>query len=137
MQNTKHTITAFTIIVHGDPLHSKSHASAQKFIKAACASSQSISQVFFYGDATTICGTVDSSPISLRRLQQQWLALSKQYKFSLQSCITTAINRGIVDTQESEETNKKVNLTEGFELEGLGVLAEALLSSNKLIEFGA
>ncbi len=127
MHNSDTSPTPFAILVHGDPLQSKSHLSAQKFITAIYQSSKKISRVFFYGDATSICGNFHTQ----NQLRHDWLALAKKYNFPLQACVTTAINRGVIDALQSEDTVQPINLVKGFELEGLGMLAEAISTSNK------
>jgi len=125
--------TTFAILVHGSASNCKSHQSAQDFIGAAKKLGHSIDSVFFYGDATSI--TLQNS--SVCRVQKNWLKLSLQYQFPLQTCISTAINRGVIDTQLAEETGEPVNLMEGFTLEGLGALAETIHHNCRIIEFGA
>ncbi len=126
----------FTLIVHGEP-DAASHLSAQNFIESAVELGHSIHSVFFYGDATSLCAQLTDDSQTKINTQKTWLKLSKQFNFPLQGCITTAIRRGVVDSLQAQQNGIHSNLLDGFELDGLGVLAESIFNNHRIIEFGA
>jgi tRNA 2-thiouridine synthesizing protein D len=126
----------FAIVVHGSAATSDSHQSAQDFIQATVDLGHKVNSVFFYGDASAISIKIKHNQETGFLVQQNWLKLSQQLEIPLQSCISTSIKRGVVDLQQANETGEPVNLVDGFELVGLGALAESIHSNFKLIEFG-
>lgn len=55
---------------------------------------------------------------------------------ALNICVAAALRRGISDEQEAENLGlASANLAQGFTLTGLGALAEAALSCDRLVQF--
>jgi Uncharacterized conserved protein involved in intracellular sulfur reduction len=57
-------------------------------------------------------------------------------EYPLTVCVSAALARGITDQENAQRHNiQQHNLADGFELVGLGELADAVQSSQRLIQF--
>ncbi|MCE1915256.1 sulfurtransferase complex subunit TusD, partial [Enterobacter hormaechei] len=69
-------------------------------------------------------------------LVSAWQMMATEHRFSMHICIAAALRRGVIDAQQASELNLPVaNLAEGFELSGLGTLAEAMLICDRVVQF--
>lgn len=88
--------------------------------------------VFFYQDAVHIANALNWMPDDQRNLTQEWQKL----KVRLPVCVSAALNRGITDQENATRHQlSQSNLAERFELVGLGELADAIQSSERVIQF--
>ncbi len=87
--------------------------------------------LFFYRDAVHLANrhawTGDGNQSSAAQQWQHWLA---QHDVNAVVCVGAAQRRGIVATEAAN------TLAEGFSLAGLGQWAEALINSDRVIQFG-
>ncbi|WP_334459339.1 sulfurtransferase complex subunit TusD [Acinetobacter soli] len=89
-------------------------------------------RVFFYQDAVHVANDLQWVPDDQRRLTLEWQKLS----IRLPVCVSAALNRGITDEENAKRHQlTHYNLAQGFELVGLGELADAVESSTRLIQF--
>lgn len=89
-------------------------------------------RVFFYQDAVTVANDLQWVPDDQRKLTQAWQDLA----IRLPVCVSAALARGITDTDNAKRHGISAhNLATGFELVGLGELADAVQSSQRLIQF--
>ncbi|MFT6834814.1 MAG: tRNA 2-thiouridine synthesizing protein D [Francisellaceae bacterium] len=118
----------FSIFIRSCPHTSPGSKSAILFTKALFInhSSHSIDRVFFYLDAVQHANIYTIIPTDEIDLSQEWSHLSSKYNFSLHVCSTSAERYGII---------KNKNLNKNFILSGLGQLSDAILTSDKVIEF--
>ncbi|WP_019671967.1 sulfurtransferase complex subunit TusD [Psychrobacter lutiphocae] len=92
--------------------------------------------VFFYADAAHTANVLRWQTADRDNLMQQWSALSQQFNQRLPVCVSTALTRGVVDTDNAGRHKLSAdNLADGFELVGLGELATALAEADKVISF--
>lgn len=69
-------------------------------------------------------------------LVRGWVQLAQQHRVELNVCVAAALRRGVTDEQEAAQQGlAAANLQPGFILSGLGSLAEAALSSDRLVQF--
>lgn len=88
--------------------------------------------VFFYQDAVHIANALNWMPDDQRNLTQEWQKL----KVRLPVCVSAALNRGITDQENATRHQlSQSNLAKRFELVGLGELADAIQSSERVIQF--
>ncbi len=88
--------------------------------------------IFFYQDAVNVANDLQWFPDDQRLLTQEWQKLG----IPLPVCVSAALNRGISDDENAKRHQlSKSNLAQGFELVGLGHLADALQSSARVIQF--
>lgn len=127
-----------SLLILGAPYSTQANYTALRFTLAALNSGHEIFRVFFYHDAvgsgnSLITPSQDESSIPI-----QWQKLAKDHKIDLVICISSALNRGILDKTEAERYDKPAhNLAADFNLSGLGQLVDASIHSDRLVTFGA
>ncbi|KMV30596.1 sulfur transfer complex subunit TusD [Photobacterium swingsii] len=126
----------YVLVVDGPAYGSQAARSAYQFALALLAAGHQLSRVFFYQDGV-YNGSALTAPASDEfDLVSAWQALAKQHNTELQTCVAAALRRGIVGEQEADLNDlPSQNLAAGFEQAGLGGLAEALLSADRVIQF--
>ncbi|GAK18714.1 tRNA 5-methylaminomethyl-2-thiouridine synthase TusD [Vibrio sp. JCM 19053] len=92
--------------------------------------------VFFYQDGVTN-GTALSVPANDEfDLNKAWQFLAKEHGVRLETCVAAALRRGIVSEEEANQHGLvQNNLADGFEQAGLGSLAEAMLTQDRVVQF--
>ena len=89
-------------------------------------------RVFFYQDGVAVANTLQWMPDDQRKLTSEWQKLA----IHLPVCVSAALARGITDQENAQRHNiQQHNLADGFELVGLGELADAVQTSHRLIQF--
>ncbi|MDQ9021455.1 sulfurtransferase complex subunit TusD [Acinetobacter sichuanensis] len=89
-------------------------------------------RVFFYQDAVTVANGLQWVPDDQRNLTHEW----QQLAIRLPVCVSAALARGITDQENAKRHQVSThNLAEGFELVGLGELADAVESCDRLLQF--
>lgn len=89
-------------------------------------------RVFFYQDAVMVANNVQWQPDDQRSLTHEWQKLA----IPLPVCVSAALARGITDQDNATRHQlPQFNLASGFELVGLGELADAVQSTQRLIQF--
>lgn len=89
-------------------------------------------RVFFYQDAVMVANDLQWAPDDQRKLTAEWQKLG----IRLPVCVSAALARGICDEDNAKRHQIHThNLASGFELVGLGELADAVQSSKRLIQF--
>lgn len=128
----------FSLVVHSSPISQQSAATAFRFAKTALEAGHEIFRVFYYGDGVLVANSQIAPPQDEINLPEMWQALATQYDIDLVVCIAAAVKRGVLDDNEAKRYEKDgANLAAGFELSGLGQLAEAIALSDRVITFGA
>lgn len=126
----------FSLLILSAPHSRQASMSALKFAKAAIASGNEIYRVFFYQDAVQNGSLLQSPPQDETDFQREWKSLAEQHDIDLVVCIAAALKRGVLNQTEADRYDQPShNLTEPFELSGLGQLLEAQLQSDRLITF--
>lgn len=123
----------YTLILTQAPNQLESNLTAQKLATEILSTGDIIDRIFFYQDA---CYTALSSQVPGQGLEtsyQGWVDLHKKYNTPLQACIANSLRRGLLDSAEADRYQQTANLQECFELVGLGELAEACHSSDRII----
>lgn len=89
-------------------------------------------RVFFYQDGVSVANALQWVTDDQRHLTHAWQAL----QIRLPVCVSAALARGITDLDNARRHNiQQHNLADAFELVGLGELADAVQSSQRLIQF--
>ena len=69
-------------------------------------------------------------------LVKAWQGLAQKHNIRLETCVAAALRRGVVSQDEANQHNlMQNNLAEGFEQAGLGSLAEAMLTQDRVVQF--
>ncbi|NNP73387.1 sulfurtransferase [Acinetobacter defluvii] len=89
-------------------------------------------RIFFYQDGVTIANNLQWLPDDQRNLLKEWQKL----RVRLPVCVSAALARGITDLENAKRHQILAhNLAKGFELVGLGELADAVESCDRLLQF--
>lgn len=89
-------------------------------------------RVFFYQDGVQVANNLQWIPDDQRNLSVEWQKLA----IRLPVCVSAALARGITDQENAKRHQIQThNLTKGFDLVGLGELADAVQSTDRLIQF--
>lgn len=92
--------------------------------------------VFFYADAAHTANRLRWQSADQVNITQEWQHLAKRYQLSLPVCVSTALSRGISDTDNSTRHQLNGdNLAAGFHLVGLSELAMMMQNNGRLIQF--
>ncbi len=126
-----------TIVVHSAPA-SQSAWSAYQFTRAALDAGHEIYRLFFYGDGVLNSNALSVAPQGEFDLVQAWQSLIADHGLDAISCVSSALKRGVIDTQEAARYERAgVSLAAGVTLSGLGQLVDATLMSDRVVSFGA
>ncbi|MFB1074290.1 sulfurtransferase complex subunit TusD [Vibrio diabolicus] len=126
----------YTLVVNGPVYGSQSARSAYQFAKAVIEQGHQLVSVFFYQEGVTN-GTALSVPANDEfDLNKAWQSLAKEHGVRLETCVAAALRRGIVSEEEANQHGLvQSNLAESFEQVGLGSLAEAMLTQDRVVQF--
>ena len=118
-----------SLLIQGSPNATRACHSALSFAKEIVNSDHQLYRVFFYQEAVLIGNRFIEYPSDELNLQQEWLSFASNNSIELDICVSAAQRRGI---QQSEEEN---SVEDGFQISGLGQLAEAIIESDRLVSF--
>lgn len=124
---------SYTLILTQSPVQHESNLTAQSLVAELLDAGDTIDRVFFYQDAVYIGLESQVPGQGLETSYQGWLELQEIQQFPLQLCIANSLRRGILDETEAARYSKSANLKAGFQLSGLGEIAEACQSSDRII----
>lgn len=119
-------MTSFTCLIEHAPNQGQHSYSALQFCQAAIAQGHQVEQVFFYGDAVSHGHAHVDIPSDEVNMQQRWQAFAQEHAVPLVVCATVASRHGVADG---------VNLASGFIASGLTDYMEAVVNSDRLVQF--
>lgn len=126
----------YTLVVNGPLYGTQSARSAYKFAVALLEKGHTLVSVFFYqqGVDNGSCLTVPANDEF--DLAKGWQQLAEQHGVALETCVAASLRRGIVSEQEAEQHDLTAsNLAPSFTQAGLGSLAQALLTQDRVVQF--
>nr|WP_227677731.1 sulfurtransferase complex subunit TusD [Psychrobacter frigidicola] len=110
--------------------------SSESFCENICESVKAPLNLFFYADAAHTANRLRWQSADQTNLTQEWQALAEQYQLPLPVCVSTALSRGISDTDNSTRHQLDGNnVAIGFQLVGLSELAIMMQGHCRLIQF--
>ena len=128
----------FTILLYAAPHSSQASLSALRFTQAAIAAGHEIVRLFFYCDGVHNTNALSVSPQDEFDLVRAWNTLIIENEIDAVSCVSSALKRGILNTQEAARYERSGgNLLESVSLSGLGQWVDATLHSDRVVSFGA
>ena len=136
------------LLITADPSHPLAHLAlryARAYLKNA-ANNKDINDnitldnvtlnVFFYGDAAHTANDLRWQSADQINLTKEWQTLAEQFQLALPVCVSTALSRGISDTDNSKRHQLNGdNLATGFSLVGLSELAMMMQGDCRLMQF--
>ena len=135
------TTEATLLLITADPSqplawHAYRYAKAHLEAQAKDAEKTGGLSVFFYADAAHTANKLRWQTADRKNLTHEWSALSAQFEHPLPVCVSTALTRGVTDSDNAKRHQlDSDNVASGFELVGLGDLAEQLRLADKVIQF--
>ncbi|MCT2385702.1 sulfurtransferase complex subunit TusD [Erwinia pyrifoliae] len=126
----------FCLMVTGPAFGTQHASSAWLFARELLAQGYTLESVFFYREGVLNASELNAPASDEVDLTRNWQQLHQQHAVALNVCVAAALRRGVVDKQETANLGlAAANLAEGFQLTGLGALAEAALSCDRLVQF--
>ncbi|AVE57991.1 MULTISPECIES: sulfurtransferase complex subunit TusD [Citrobacter] len=126
----------FAIVVTGPAYGTQQASSALQFAHALVNEGHELSSVFFYQEGVYNANQLTSPASDEFDLVRAWQQLGAQHDVALNICVAAALRRGIVDETEAKRLAlASANLQPGFSLSGLGALAEASLTCDRVVQF--
>ncbi|WP_044104493.1 sulfurtransferase complex subunit TusD [secondary endosymbiont of Ctenarytaina eucalypti] len=123
-------------MVTGPPFGNQRASSALQFALALLACGHCLNTVFFYQEGVTNANRLTAPASDEMDLVRAWCDLAHRYRVGLHVCAAAALRRGVTDAlQASLLKCGSDNLQPGFELSGLGTLAQAVLGCDRFIQF--
>ncbi|MGC6389073.1 sulfurtransferase complex subunit TusD [Ewingella sp. S1.OA.A_B6] len=126
----------YCLLVTGPAYGTQQASAAYQFALALLSCGHQLVSIFFYRDGV-LNGNQLSTPASDEfDLVRAWQRLAADNQIALNVCVAAALRRGIIDTAEAgNQGSDFANLQPGFTLTGLGSLAEASLTCDRLVQF--
>ncbi|MFK8260746.1 sulfurtransferase complex subunit TusD [Erwinia sp. AnSW2-5] len=126
----------FCLLVTGPAYGSQQASSAWLFANALLEQGHTLDSVFFYREGVLNASLLNAPASDEFDLTRNWQLLQQKQGVALNICVAAALRRGIVDQQEATNLGLPVaNLADGFQLSGLGALAEAALTCDRMVQF--
>ena len=126
----------FAIMVTGPAYGTQQASSALQFAHALLEEGHELSRVFFYQEGVYNANLLTSPASDEFDLVRGWQQINQQFGVELNICVAAALRRGVVDETEAKRLGlTSSNLQSGFNLSGLGSLAEASLTCDRVVHF--
>lgn len=126
----------YTLVVNGPIYGSQASRSAYAFALALLESPHTLSSVFFYQDGVSNASQLTVPANDEFDLAKGWQELAEQQGVILETCVAASLRRGMVSQSEAEQHDLVgSNLSDAFSQAGLGSLAQALLTQDRVVQF--
>ena len=142
------TLSTPLLLITADPSHPLAYLAlryARAYLQSASTDNKegnstnhenSVLNLFFYADAAHTANRLRWQSADQSNITQEWQALAVQYNLVLPICVSTALSRGISDTDNSARHQLETeNLATGFKLVGLSELAMMMQGDCRLLQF--
>ncbi|USD65526.1 sulfurtransferase complex subunit TusD [Vibrio sp. SCSIO 43136] len=127
---------SYTLVVNGAGYGSQSSRTALQFANALISQGHTLRSVFFYQDGVSNGSALAVPANDEVDTTKAWQKLAKEHQVRLETCVAAALRRGIVSEDEAQQHGlANHNLAEGFTQAGLGSLAEAMLTQDRVVQF--
>lgn len=126
----------FALMVTGPAYGTQQASSALLFARALLAEGYTLESVFFYREGVYNANQLTAPASDEVDLVREWQTLSVQHGAALHICVAAALRRGVTNEEQAKALGLNVsNLQPGFTLSGLGALAEAALTCERMVQF--
>ncbi|MFK3706004.1 tRNA 2-thiouridine synthesizing protein D [Raoultella sp. BIGb0138] len=126
----------FAITVTGPAYGTQQASSAWQFAQAVVQEGHELSCVFFYREGVYNANQLTAPASDEFDLVRAWQRLHDEHAVALHICVAAALRRGVTDEREARQLGLAGhNLQPGFTLSGLGALAEASLTCDRMVQF--
>lgn len=125
----------YTIVLHSSPESLSGSTSALKFARSLISAGHCIYRVFLHGDAVLLsCSNTVASQDEMS-IHNEWKQFIIENKLDAIVCISSAIKRGVMNTDEASRYDKLPTMSPCYTLSGLGQLVDACVGSDRVITF--
>jgi tRNA 2-thiouridine synthesizing protein D len=125
----------FALMVTGPAYGTQQASSALQFAHALLEAGHELASVFFYREGVYNANQFTSPASDEFDLVRAWQALNEKQGVELHICVAAALRRGVTDATEAARLGSGANLQPGFSLSGLGALAQAALTCDRVVQF--
>ncbi len=126
----------YAIAIHSAPYGGNGSHAGLNFARALLAAGHEIGRVFFYHEGVYNALSSAVAPQGEGDSVAAWSAFHAETGVELAVCIASGIKRGVLSEEERDRYDQTAaTLAPGFELVGLGQLVDAILTSDRYIEF--
>lgn len=126
----------FALMITGPAYGTQQASSALQFAQAVLAEGHELSSIFFYREGVYNANQLSAPASDEFDLVRAWQSLHEQQGVALHICVAAALRRGVTDETEAKQLGLAgANLQPGFNLSGLGALAEASLTCDRMVQF--
>lgn len=126
----------FALMVTGPAYGTQQASTAWQFAQALLAAGHELASVFFYREGVYNANQLTAPASDEFDLVRAWQGLHLEHQVELHICVAAALRRGVTDESEAQRAGlPAANLQPGFTLSGLGALAEAVLTCDRVVQF--
>ena len=126
----------FAITVTGPAYGTQQASSAWQFAQAILQEGHELDCVFFYREGVYNANQLTAPASDEFDLVRAWQRLHDDHAVALHICVAAALRRGVTDEQEAQQLGLPGHILQpGFTLSGLGALAEASLTCDRMVQF--
>lgn len=126
----------FALLVTGPAYGTQQASSAWQFAQALLAEGHTLDSIFFYREGVLNANQLTTPAGDEYDLVRAWQHLHNEHGVALHICVAAALRRGVLDEGEAHSHGFSVaNMQPGFVLSGLGQLAEAALTCERMVQF--
>lgn len=126
----------FALTVTGPAYGTQQASSAYQFAQALLSEGHQLESVFFYREGVYNANQLTSPASDEFDLVRGWQRLHDEHGVALHICVAAALRRGVTDEHEARQLSlPAANLQPGFTLSGLGELAQAALTAERMVQF--
>lgn len=127
---------SYVLVVNSPAYGQQTALTAYRFAQALIAKGHNLKQVFFYQHGVENAAQYCVPANDEFDLVKAWQQLARLHHVELATCVAAALRRGVVGGQEATlHQLDGTNLAPDFTQAGLGSLAEALLTADRVIQF--
>ena len=126
----------FAMMVTGPAYGTQQASSALRFAQAVLAEGHQLESIFFYREGVYNANQLTAPATDEFDLVRAWQQLNQQHGVELHICVAAALRRGVTDDEQAAlQQLPAANLQPGFTLSGLGALAQASLTCDRMVQF--
>lgn len=126
----------YCVVVTGPAYGTQQATTAYQFAQALLAEGHHLKTLFFYSEGVYNANMLTSPASDEFNLVTAWQDLAVRSGCEMHICVSAALRRGVTDAEQAEGLGlSSSNLAEHFMLSGLGSLAEAMLTCDRVIRF--
>ncbi|OUR92473.1 sulfurtransferase TusD [Gammaproteobacteria bacterium 42_54_T18] len=127
----------FALHITCAPYSKQGNLSGLNFARAVIEKGHTLTRVFFSSDGVQTGSQLTVIPQDEIDIATAWSELAIANNIELILCISACLKRGLLDQDEAERYEKQAsNIRQPFIISGLGQLAEAAITNDRLVTFG-